>query len=179
MKKQTASPIAPTPTDYKNLVDLMAIHCEATARLGELENDLQQAWLDLVDARRADYTAMQEAHATSADAIEILATIHPEWFEKTKTLKTPYGTVAFRSVTKLEIKNEEVTILLIERLGEEGLPFIRTKQGLNLEALEYLEDKDLHELRIKRVTTESCSVKPAKIDLGKAVAATSKEGGTK
>ena len=164
----------PDSTEYKNLVDLMAIHCEAIARLGELENDLQQAWLDLVDARRKDYTRMQEAAATSAEGIELLATLHPEWFEKAKTLKTPYGTVAFRSTSKLEVKNEEATILLIERLGEEGKIFLRQTQTLNLETLTLLSDSELREFRIRRVTTESCSVKPAKIDLGKAVATVAK-----
>ena len=167
--------------DYTNLVDLMAIHSEATARLGELESDLQQAWLDLVDARRPDYTRLQQAHATSAEAVEMLATIHPEWFEKTKTLKTPYGTVAFRSTSKLEVKNEEATILLIERLGDEGAIFLRQTTGLNLDALAMLSDSELKEFRIRRVMAESCKVSPAKIDLGKAVATVTaaKEGGSK
>ena len=172
--KPNIDPTSDPTSDYKNLVDLMAIHAEASARLGELENDLQQAWLDLVDARRTDYTRMQEAHATSGEGIELLATIHPEWFEKSKTLKTPYGSVAFRSVSKLEIKNEEATILLIERMGEEGGIFLRQTTGLNLETLTLLSDSELREFRIRRVVLESCSVKPTKVDLGKAVASMEK-----
>lgn len=166
----------PAPTqDYKNLVDLMALLSEATARMGELENDLQQAWLDLVDARRKDYTALQAAIASSESAIECAAILNPQWFAKVKSLKTPYGTVAFRSASKLEVKNEEVSILLLEQLGQDGLPFIRTAKALNLEALEKLDDNELDRLRIKRVATNTCKITPAKIDLGKAVAAAAKQ----
>lgn len=157
--------------DFKNLVDLMAIMAEGSARLGELENGLQQDWIDLVDARRKDYASLQFALGNAEQAIETLAFTNPQWFEKVKTLKTPYGTVAFRRTTKLEVKNEEVSILLLEQLGQDGLPFVRTAKALNLEALEKLDDSELERLRIKRVATESLTIKPTKVDLGKAVKA--------
>lgn len=156
--------------DYTNLINCLSIHAEANARLGELENDLQQAFIDLVDARRADYATLQNTLSKSADAIEAAATLHPEWFAKAKSIKTPYGTVAFRSVTKLEVPNEEVSIVLLEQLGQDGLPFLVTEKRLNLEALEKLDDQELARLRIRRVQTENFSIKPAKIDMGKAVA---------
>jgi hypothetical protein len=158
-------------TGYSNLVDLMSIHSEATSRIAELENDLQQAWLDLVDARRADYSKLQEAVATTAEGIEMIARLNPQWFTDAKTLKTPYGSVAFRTTTKLEVKNEEVTILLIQQMGVDGDIFLRQKTELNLDALAHLDDADLKPLRVKRVTAESCTVKPSKVDLGKAVKA--------
>lgn len=165
----------PAPTqDYKNLVDLMALLSEATARMGELENGLQQSWLDLVDARRKDYTTLQAAISTSEAAIEAAAILNPQWFAKVKSLKTPYGTVAFRSTKKLEVKNEEVSILLLEQLGQDGLPFLRTTKVLNLEALENLDDDELSRLRIKRVTTNACKITPSKVELGKAVASVAK-----
>lgn len=159
------------PAAYKNLVDLMAVHCEASARMGELENDLQQAWLDLVDARRKDYASLQSVLGSTETAIEEAALLNPQWFAKAKSVKTPYGTVAFRRASKLEVKNEEVSILLLEQLGQDGLPFIRTAKALNLEALEKLDDSELDRLRIKRVATETCKITPAKIDMGKAVKA--------
>ena len=160
-----------TTEDYKNLVDLMALYCEGSALMRELENDLQQAWLDLVDARRKDYTHLQGILGSTERAIEVAALMNPQWFEKVKSLKTPYGTVAFRSSSKLEVKNEEVSILLLEQLGQDGLPFIRAAKALNLEALEKLEDSELERLRIRRVLTETCKITPTKIDMGKAVKA--------
>lgn len=160
------------PSDsYTNLVNLQAIHSEAHARMAELESMLQQAWLDIVDSYRPEYAKIQEAIATSEEGIEYLATINKQWFEKSRTLKTPYGTVGFRRVTKLEVKNEDVTIALLEQIGEDGLPFLVPSKKLNLEALEKLDDEELARIRVARVTTDSCQVKPAKIDLGKAVKA--------
>lgn len=157
--------------DYANLIDCMAVFSEATARMGELQNDLQQAWLDLVDARRKDYTQLQGTLTRAEEAIRCAAELHPEWFAKVRTLKTPYGTVAFRLTTKLEVPNEEVSIVLLEQLGQDGLPFLITKKALNLEALEKLDDQELARLRLRRVTTDSCKVTASKVDLGKAVAA--------
>lgn len=157
--------------DFKNLVNLMAIMAEGTARLGELENGLQQDYIDLVDARRKDYASLQFALGQAEESIETLAFSNPQWFEKTKTLKTPYGSISFRRSTKLDVKNEEVSILLLEQLGQDGLPFVRTAKALNLEALEKLDDTELDRLRIKRVNSESLTIKPVKVDLGKAVKA--------
>lgn len=165
--------------DFKNLVDLMAIMAEGSARLGELENGLQQDYIDLVDARRKDYASLQFAIGQAEESIETLALTNPQWFEKAKTLKTPYGSVSFRKTTKLDVKNEEVSILLLEQLGQDGLPFVRTAKALNLEALEKLDDTELERLRLRRVTTEALSIKPAKIDLGKAVKQAAKEAATK
>jgi len=172
--KNTAVPDAEA---YKNLVDLMAVHSEATARMGELENDLQQSWLDLVDARRRDYADLQALLGRTEEAIETAARMNPQWFEKSKTLKTPYGRVAFRSVPSLDVPNEEVSILLLEQLGQDGLPFIRMEKHLNLEALEKMDDTELERLRIKRVKTETCKVTPARVDLGKAVKEAAKAAG--
>lgn len=165
----TTNPKKLAPDSYANLVNLQSIHSEAHARMAELEAQLQQQWLDLVDAHRKDYAKLQEAIATAEQGIEYLATVNPQWFEKTRTLKTPYGTVSFRRVTKLDVPNEEVSIVLLEQIGEGGLPFLIPSKRLNLEALEKMEDAELERLRIRRVTTDSCTVKPAKIDLGKAV----------
>lgn len=161
--------------EFKNLVDLMAIISEGSARMAELENSLQQDYLDLVDARRKDYASLQFTMGQAESAIEVLARTNPSWFEKAKTVKTPYGSVSLRTSKKLDVKNEEVSIVLLEQLGQDGLPFIRTQKALNLEALEKLDDSELERLRIRRVTTERLNIKPAKVDLGKAVKQTSKE----
>ncbi len=167
---------------YANLVNLQAVHSEATARLGEMENELQQQWLDLVDSKRKDYARLQASIASAEEGIEYLATVNPQWFAKSRTLKTPYGTVGFRRTSKLQVRNEELTIVLLEQLGQDALPFLISKKTLNLEALEKLDDTELERIKIQRVKTDTCTVKPAKVDLGKAVKAAAtaeKKGGAK
>lgn len=167
----------PDAHSYKNLIDLMALYADGVNRLAELENELLQEHLAMVDTRRKDYADLQQKIADSQESIETLATLNPQWFAKAKTLKTPYGTIAFRKTTKLNVKNEEASIILIEQQIEklEGADkeaaegYIRTNKELDLEALEKLPDVDLKKFRITRETTESCTVKAAKIDLGKAV----------
>jgi len=164
----------PDPTthaEYKNLVDLLAIHAEATARLALIQADIQTNYIDLVDGVRADFSEWQSKITETEAALEVIARDHPEWFSKTRSVKTPYGAVKFHAATKLEIPNEEATILLIEsKLPEEDREkFIRTEKALNIEALEQLSDEELKPLRIKRVKNDSFSVKPGTIDLGKAV----------
>ena len=153
---------------YTNLVNLLAIYTECTTRMGELENAVQEAYLDIIDENRKLYASLQNKISESEAAIKLAALQHPEWFQSIKTLKTPYGTVGFRSATKLEVPNEELTIALIERLEDADL-YLRTRKFLNLEALESLEDFALKGLQISRVTADKCTVTPARIDLGKAV----------
>ena len=163
----------PTSEDFKNLVDLMALNCEATARMDELENGLNQDWIDCVDARRKDYAELQLAIGQSEQAIEDLVILNPQWFEKVKTLKTPYGSVSLRKSTRLEVASPEVTIALLEGIcgANDEAFFIRTEKTLNLEALETMSDLELARIKVKRISSESLSIKPAKPDLGKAVKA--------
>ena len=96
---------------------------------------------------------------------------HPEWFAKARSLKTPYGVVKFHASTKLDVPNEEASIILIEKLCEEekAQEFLRTETKLNLEALDKLTDEQLKQFRINRVAVDNFSVKAGTIDLGKAV----------
>lgn len=171
-----------TEESYTNLVNLQSVHSEATARLSEMENEMQQSWLAIVDEKRKDYAKLQAAIASAEEGIEYLATVNPQWFEKSRTLKTPYGKVQFRKTTKLEVKNEELTIALLEQLGQDSLPFLIETKKLNIEALEKLDTTELERIKVKRVVTDSCTITPAKVDLGKAVkaaAAESVKGGAK
>jgi len=161
-------PTLPTDAEYRNLVDLLALHTEATSRMTELESAVQEAYLGIIDEHRKHYASLQNKISESEAAIKFIALQHPEWFHTIKTLKTPYGTVGFRNSTKLEVPNEELSIALIERMADADL-YLRTRKFLNLEALESLEDFALKGLQITRVTSEKCTVTPAEIDLGKAV----------
>jgi hypothetical protein len=169
MKNNNNSQVADAP-EYKNLIDLMAIYAEAESRMDELQSDLHQAWLDLVDARRKDYAGLQFTTGEAKESIRFLAENHPKWFGKKKSIKTLYGTVSFRKGTKLQVENEEASILRLEQLGQKGLPFLKSEKKLVLEALEKLSDEELKRLGIERVETESFSIKTAKPDMGKAVA---------
>jgi len=163
----------PEDTDqYKNLVDLLAVFAEASNRLEVLQSDIQGGLIEIVDEKRKEYAEAQAALSQAESAIELIATSHPEWFsEKRRSIKTPYGTVSFRRSTKLMVSNEEASIILIEQLcdNEAAAQLVRQEKALNLEALEKLTDAELKQYRIRRVTEDNCSVKPAKIDLGKAV----------
>jgi hypothetical protein len=149
--------------DYKNLVDLLAVLSETHNRLDALQTAVNEATLELVDE-----------HNTEA-ALEIIARKHPEWFAKKKSLTTPYGSVALKTnPPKLEVKNEELSIVLIEQEAERNrefnaAAFIETKKVLRLDVLSGEDDDTLAKFRIKRVQGSTFSAKPATLNLGEAV----------
>lgn len=159
--------------DFQNLVNLLAVYSEASNRLAELQADVNRQTLELIDEHKPEYAALQETLAKSEAALETISREHPAWFGKSKSVRTPYGVVKFHASTKLEVPNEEATLLLIEREMERDPEFprdaIRVSQALNLEAIERLDDATLKRLRVARVPNDNFSVKPATIDLGKAV----------
>lgn len=154
--------------DYSRIVGLLARLTEATNNMIALEACVQAAYLDIVDEHRAFYTELQETISEAEEQVKTMAGLHPEWFLAAKTIKTPYGTVAIRATTKLEVANEELSIALIERQLDSDL-YLRSRKFLNIEALESLDDASLQALQIARVTTEKCTVTPAKANLGAAV----------
>lgn len=158
-------------SDYANLINLLSIHAEATARMVSLQATVQEEYLTVIDTAKDDYTSLQKTIAEAEAAILHLVDAHPEWFEKSKTLKTPYGSVAVRKSTSLDVPNEEASIILIEQLCDDETKgrLLRKETALNLEALETLSDAELRQFRIKRVTDSNTTIKPAKLDLGKAV----------
>ena len=159
------------PDDYKNLVDLLAVFAEATARMALLTGDIQGEYINIVDERRDEYAKLQSTLTESETAIVAIVSAHPEWFIGVKSIKTPYGTVGFRKSTSLDVPNEEASIILIEqKCSEEDIAkYLRKETTLNLEALETLTDAELRQFRIKRASEDNCTVKPLKLDLGKAV----------
>lgn len=165
--------------DYKNLVDLLAVHSEASNRMLELQARIQGEYMELIDGAKPEYAKFQAVIGDAEAALKALALAHPDWFPKErKSIKTPYGTVKFTSTTSLEINDEEATILLIEHAGR-AKDFLRVKQEVDCEALEKLDDAALKAFRVKRVADESFKVTPATLDMGKAVqdAAKAKEKG--
>lgn len=156
--------------DFKNMVDLLAVYSEAANRMSVLQSEINGELLELVDGKKSEYSQLQKALTESETALELLARKHPEWFAEKKSIKTPYGEVKFHSSSKLKVKNEELSIYLIEEMvAADTTIYIREEKHLNLEALEKLDDDVLMRMKIERVRDDSFSVKEAKLDLGKAV----------
>jgi len=155
------------------MVNLLAVYSDASNRLTELESSANAALLTIVDEHKTEYAQLQKALTDAESALELIALAHTEWFgENRKSIKTPYGAVKFRRGAKLVVKNEEATVLLIQREGERNPEFndyLRKVETLNIEALERCDDATLKKLRIERVVEDSFSVVPAKVDMGKAV----------
>jgi hypothetical protein len=170
MKKETQEP--PTSAEYKQMLDLLVIYCQAANQLAEMQARADSALLHAQEAASQDYADCQTAMADTKASLEIIARAHPEWFGERASLKTPFGALQFRSGVKLEIANEEMTIILVEQAAkkDESLALaLKTVKTLNLEVLEKLDDAELARYRVKRVETKGFNVKPAKVELGRAV----------
>lgn len=165
----------PTIVDpFKNMVDLMAVYSAAFNELSELETEANGLLLELIDDKRADYARVQKALTESEAALEMIAREHPEWFQDKRSVTTPYGTAKFTRSTKLKVDDEEVTIILIERLATEDKSFdasglIVPSKKLNLEALEKLDPLVLAKLRVEIERKDNFKVEEAKVNMGKAV----------
>ena len=169
--------------DFKNMCDLLSVFSEGSARLKEMQGEMDSMFLSLVDDKKPEYAELQRTVTEAETALEVIARRHPEWFTEKRSIKTPFGTVKFLRSTKLEIKNAELTIELVRShlVSNSTDPaateaqFIRQVEELDREALEKLDDETLHRLKVKRVSADSFSVVAASMDLGKAV----KEAATK
>lgn len=162
--------------DYTKLTEELSRYTKLANALTRIEADFQDAITQLIgDVYQTEFSAAQAELSDVEARIELLALKHPEWFAKTKTIKTPFGTVASRSTTKVEVPNEEATIALLELRGQESEPFLRTRKYLSIESLEALDDGELARLKARRVTTEKITISPAKVDLGKAIKKAAKD----
>ena len=183
MKTKTQAKLDPiqSTTDFQELVKLLSVFTEASNRLGQLQVDANNQLMDVLDEILADYTQSQQAATEAEAAMEHIANRHPEWFSEKRSIKTPWGVVKFHRSNPLVVPNEEATIarleLMEERSKKTGVAeehfvasaFIREKRELDLEALDRLDDATLAQLGLKRVQKDNFSVKPATLDLGKAV----------
>lgn len=165
------------PTDdYQTLTESLAAYSRLSNELAEIDAKFQATINELIaEIFRDEFQSAQEELASVEARIESLVIRHPEWFEKSKTLKTPFGTVASRTTTKIHVPNEDATIALLELQGHDAEPFLRTRKYLSIESLEALDDAKLARLKLSRVTTEKITISPAKVDLGKAVARLAKD----
>lgn len=183
--KASQPTLQPATADFQNLIDLLAVFTEASNRLDALQATANEDLAAILDEIKEEYAQAQEAATKAESAIEQIALKNPDWFTDKRTLRTPYGTVSLRRGSKLDAPNEEASLVRIRLFAEKHFPgagpdetrareefisrFIRTKETLNLEALEAESDTFLTTIGVARVPFETFSAKPATLDLGKAV----------
>lgn len=172
-----------TAADFATLAKTLETLATASQRMSVLQAETERIYLESVgEVLEADFASLQQTISECERICETLVERNPQWFEgRSKTVKTPFGSVSKRSTTRLKVANEEATLVILEQLGQDGLPYVRTTKSVNLEALELLSDEELDRLKVERIRSESINVKPAKVDMGKAAraAAESDDKGSK
>lgn len=164
-----STPPNPTTADaFGRLVNLQELFFTTETKLTSMQANVDTAlalWLETI---KGDYVANKTIRDQAEAEIKALALAHPEWKDG-ETIKTPFGTIQFRSASKLDVASEERTLATLEITAPEmAAKLTRTETTLNREALESVPDETLELLGVKRVTTTSITVKPARVDLGKA-----------
>lgn len=147
-----------------------------STKLAELEVLINLRAQKAAEAAAAEYVILQEETSRLEGSLKALFERHPEWRGPKKSVNTPYGDVAQRTVTELEVPNPAMTVALIEARGKSepafrAEDFLRVEKSPNLEALEGLNDGDLARLGVNRKSREAISVKPAKVSVAKVVKA--------
>lgn len=164
-------PAAPSPSAadaFGRLVNLQELFFTTETKLVSMQTNVDKELAFWLESIKADYVANKTVRDQAEAEIKALALAHPEWKDG-ETIKTPFGTIQFRSASKLEVASEERTLATLEITAPEmAAKLTRTETTLNREALESVPDETLELLGVKRVTTTSITVKPARVDLGKA-----------
>lgn len=170
----STTPTAPLPTarptDFADLVNLLAALSKNENNLALLQQTIDRQHLGLVEAHMTVYKEIQTLIGECDAAIKVIGERNPQWFDDKKTIATPYGEVKRTTSTSLEIADEEISLNLIRAAGRAG-DFIKTTYTLSKEALEALTDDELKKFGIKRVTEHNYKASGASVDLGKSVKA--------
>lgn len=158
--------------DFARFVELQQKHSEASNKLEALEVAINVGAQSAAMASALDYVVLQEQVAKLDADLKALFEVHPEWRGDKKSVATPYGTVEQRTATELRVENPAATVALIESfMPAAAKDYLHITKEPNLEALERFSNDELAKLGIKRVTTERVTVKPAKVNVAKAVKA--------
>lgn len=163
--------------DFAQFVDLQQQHTHFSTKLAELEVRLNKVSQSAIAAAVPEFVVLQEEATRLETQIKDLFAKHPEWRDaKKKSVGTPYGSVEQRASEELDIPNEAMTVALIEATGKadpnfKAADFLHIEKLPNREALERLGDDALTVLGVSRVKKETITVKPAKVNVAKAVKA--------
>lgn len=176
MSKKTKQELEPVSAEYREMLDLLAVHSESSNQLRDLQTSCNDELLEILHGRRDQFADLTVSIRDAEVALEAIARNHPEWFGDKQSVKTPFGTVKFHASTVIEADDEQVSIALISEAGQ--FDYLRQINVLDLEALEKLTDKQLEHFRLRRVEKRNFSVKPASVDLGKAISSADSEEST-
>jgi hypothetical protein len=158
------------PTDFARLVELQSALNQADNALAVLDASVNPRVTAIIDETRKNWSEAQFQRDEAEREIKLLVERHPEWLDG-RTIKTPFGTVSLRDTNSIEIPNPEGTISLIRQLFPKAKldpeQFIATVEQPRKELLETLDVFTLADVGVRRTTTTSITVKPAKIDMAK------------
>jgi Bacteriophage Mu Gam like protein len=165
--------------DFAKFVDLQQQFTEKHNKLQELEVTINRSAQAAAESSAAAYVILQEELSRFDAELKAIFEKHPEWRGDKKSVDTPYGNVQQRTVIELEVPNPAMTVALIKARGQAdkefaAADFLRVEEEPNLEALERLDDAALSKLGVNRNKRESITVKPAKVNVAKAVKAAKK-----
>lgn len=164
------------PTDFARFVELQQDYTKAHTELQKLEVEINSGAQKAMESKAVDYVVLQEVLSGYDRELKSLFEKYPEWRGDKKSVSTPYGSVEQRTATELEVENPALTVALIKARGQTDKTFnppdfLHVEEEPNLEALERLDADALGKLGVKRVSTERITVKPAKVNVAKAVKA--------
>lgn len=167
--------LAGATQDFARITELQQQFNDTDTKLGALEVAMNEKAQAASKPFAEDYVVLQELKVKLDTEIKTLFEAHPEWRDG-KTVKTPFGEVAQRTVTELEVPNPAMTVALIKAAALHDLKFkeadyLRVFEEPNVEALEALGDDALAKLGVQRVKREQITVKAAKVSVAKAVKA--------
>lgn len=168
--------LAGASQDFARFTELQQLLNTARTNLDELEVKMNRCANKAAEMNAAEYVVLQEQFAGLEKDLTKLFEKHPEWRQEKKSVKTPFGEVAQRTVTELHVANPAATVALIEARGKtdpdfKADDFLHKEVSPNLEALEGMSDDELSKLGVTRKTREQITVKPAKVNVAKAVKA--------
>jgi len=168
-----------TAQDFAKFIDLQQQFSAKQNLLQQLEVLINRGAQKFAEMHSTEYVVLQEELSRLDADIKALFEKHPEWRGEKKSVATPYGNVEQRTVIELEVPNPAMTVALIKARGQAdkefaAADFLRVEESPNIEALERLDDAALAKLGVNRNKRESITVKPAKLNVAKAVKAAKK-----
>lgn len=170
--QQPSISAAASEADFQRLISLQQLFSEADAKFDRIQAKVDDLLRVSIDGEKSEYAAAKSVRDEAEAEIKVIVGRHPEWLDG-RSIKTPFGSVEFRSGSKIVVANPEATVALIDavhgRPGSEWKPdqLVRTERTPNLDALHVLTDDQLAKIGARREKTESVTVKRAKVDLGK------------
>lgn len=136
--------------DYK---EKLAIYAKAEAELRKVNAEIDIQTQKIREKYQSKSDELLKLKEESFEVVMKYAEENPQFFEKKRSMETPFGTIGFRLGTP-KLKNiKGFTWASVLTLCEKVMPkFVRTKNELNKEAI--LADKELSEKDLKGIGVE-------------------------